>query len=76
MAFKLHQFFCGAGHVYTTLRGSNRRNVTLDGQRFDPEDQQARLYPTFFCRQCGQEYHPVVIASEGGRRCRFRAVAR
>jgi hypothetical protein len=40
--------------------------VTLDGQRFDPEDQGARLYATFFCRNCGQEYHPVVIAVEDG----------
>jgi superfamily II DNA/RNA helicase len=69
LAFKLHRFISGAGHVYATLRGSGQRRVTLDGQRFDPEDQAARLYATFFCRNCGQEYHPVVLAVEGGVQC-------
>lgn len=50
LAFKLHRFICGAGHVYATLRGAGRRRVTLDGQRFDPEEPEARLYATFFCR--------------------------
>jgi hypothetical protein len=49
LAFKLHRFISGAGHVYATLRGSGQRHITLDGQRFDPEDQEARLYSTFFC---------------------------
>ena len=66
LPFKLHRFISGAGHVYATLRGSGQRRVTLDGQRFDPEDQTARLYATFFCRNCGQEYHPVVLAVEDG----------
>ena len=66
MAFKLHQFISGAGHVYASLRSAPRRKVTLDGQRFDPDDPEARLYPTFFCRSCGQEHHPVVLVEEGG----------
>jgi hypothetical protein len=59
LAFKLHQFLSGAGHVYATLRRIPSRRVTLDGQRFDPDDPDARLYATFFCRNCGQEHHPV-----------------
>jgi DEAD/DEAH box helicase len=66
MAFKLHRFISGAGHVYATLRGSLQRRVTLDGQRFDPEDKDARLYQTFFCRRCGQEHHPVALAVKDG----------
>lgn len=66
LAFKLHRFISGAGHVYATLRGSGQRRVTLDGQRFDPEDREARLYATLFCRNCGQEHHPVVLAIEDG----------
>jgi Lhr-like helicase len=66
LAFKLHRFISGAGHVYTTLRGPGQRGVTLDGQRFDPQDPDARLYATFFCRNCGQEHHPVVLFEEGG----------
>ena len=68
MAFKLHQFISGAGHVYTTLRSPPHRTVTLDGQRFDPDNPQARLYATFFCRNCGQDHHPVVLVEEGGVR--------
>ena len=44
LAFKLHRFISGAGHVYATLRSAPQRRVTLDGQRFDPDDQEARLY--------------------------------
>lgn len=68
MAFKLHRFISGPGHVYSTLREPGQRRITLDGQRFDPEDPDARLYQTFFCRNCGQEYHPVVLRSDNGAR--------
>jgi Lhr-like helicase len=68
MAFKLHRFLSGAGHVYATVRGTPGRRVTLDGQRFDPDDSEARLYATFFCRNCGQELHPVILAEKGGMR--------
>lgn len=68
MAFKLHRFIAGAGSIYTSLRPPGQRRVTLDGQRFDPRDPTARLYPTFFCRSCGQEYHPVTLTEEDGAR--------
>jgi hypothetical protein len=64
LAFKLHRFLSGAGHLYSTLRDPGRRRVTLEGQLFDPDDPEARLYPTFFCRQCGQEHLPVTLASD------------
>jgi Lhr-like helicase len=66
LAFKLHRFISGAGRLYATLRRPDLRRITLDGQRFDPDDQEARLYATFFCRNCGQEHHPVVLAAEDG----------
>ena len=70
MAFKLHRFLSGAGRVHATLRATPQRRVTLDGQLFDPDDpdQKARFYETFFCRNCGQEHHPVVIVEEAGMR--------
>ena len=68
LAFKLHRFFSGAGRLYSTLREPGGRRVTLDGQLFDPEDPDARLYPTFFCRHCGQEHLPVVLVDEDGAR--------
>ena len=43
LAFKLHRFISGAGHVYATLRGAGLRRVTLDGQRIDPEDLPTRI---------------------------------
>ena len=67
MAFKLHQFISGAGHVYATLKNKGERKITLDGQRFDPEDEDSRLYPSFFCRSCGQEYHPVTLTNENSK---------
>jgi superfamily II DNA/RNA helicase len=60
-AFKLHQFISGPGKVLTTLEARGKRHVTLDAQRFAPGRQQEHvlLYPTHFCRDCGQEYLPV-----------------
>lgn len=69
LAFKLHQFISGAGFVHTTLHDPSKRHVTVEGQRFDPRDPDARLYPTFFCRSCGQEHHPVSIATTEAGRC-------
>lgn len=65
MAFKLHRFVAGAGEVYSTLR-KRPRTITLDGQLFDPDDRDARLYATYFCRECGQEYHPVKFQDVDG----------
>ena len=61
MAFKLHRFIAGAGEVLTTLREQPRR-VLFEGQKTDPNDPEARLYPTRFCRACGQEYHVVTLS--------------
>lgn len=60
-AFKLHQFISGAGKALCTLEEQGTRIVTLDAQRFAPgrQAEQVFLYPTHFCRDCGQEYHPV-----------------
>lgn len=66
LAFKLHQFISGAGDVHATLHPGAGRLVTMDGQVFDPRAPEARLYPTFFCRSCGQEHHPVLRVAEGG----------
>ena len=66
LAFKLHRFISGAGHAYATVRPEGQRRVSLDGQRFDPDDPEARLYPTYFCRNCGQEYHSVTSTAAGG----------
>jgi superfamily II DNA/RNA helicase len=60
-AFKLHQFISGPGKVLSTLEPAGVRHITLDAQRFAPgrQDEGVRLYPVHFCRECGQEYHPV-----------------
>ena len=65
-AFKLHQFVSGAGVAYATLDTPGERRVSLDGQQYLPGDDTRRLYPTAFCRDCGQEYHPVRLRLEGG----------
>lgn len=60
-AFKIHQFISGPGKVLCTLEPDHTRQITLDAQRFAPgrKNEQVQLYSTHFCRECGQEYHPV-----------------
>lgn len=60
-AFKLHQFISGPGKVLTTLEAEGRRHVTLDAQRYAPgrREEDIMLFAAHFCRECGQEYHPV-----------------
>ena len=66
-AFKLHQFLSGAGVAYATLDEPGERRVVLDGQQFLPGDETRRLYGTYFCRDCGQEFHPVRLRLEADR---------
>lgn len=60
-AFKLHQFISGPGKVLATLEPVGQRHITRDAQRFAPgrQTEGTQLYPVHFCRDCGQEYHPV-----------------
>jgi len=67
-AFKLHQFLSGAGVAFATLDSPGERRVVLDGQQFLPGDESRRLYGTYFCRDCGQEYHSVRLRVESDRR--------
>jgi superfamily II DNA/RNA helicase len=65
-AFKLHQFISGPGKVLCTLEPDAKRQITLDAQRFAPGRQKdaVLLFGTHFCRECGQEYHPVWHSTE------------
>ena len=69
-AFKLHQFISGPGKVHTTLEPPDKRHITLDAQRFAPGRQAdaVLLYSAHFCRDCGQEYHPVWRTKQGSVR--------
>ena len=64
-AFRLHQFLSGAGNAYSTLAPERQRTIDLSGQQFLPGDRHQRFYSLHFCRQCGQEYHPVWYDQEG-----------
>jgi superfamily II DNA/RNA helicase len=70
-AFKLHQFISGAGHAFATLEPAGVRTITVEGQKFLPGEPDKRLYPVHFCRDCGQEYHPVRYVLEEGERSFF-----
>lgn len=75
LAFKLHRFISGAGRAYATLEPVGIRRVTLDGQLFLPDDPEKRLYPLFFCRECGQEHHSVSVVNDlVGQRVVARAI--
>lgn len=65
LAFKLHRFISGAGDLFTTLTAHPRR-ILLEGQLEDPDTPGNRLYPTRFCRSCGQEYHVVTKIDDSG----------
>tara|TARA_R110001583_G_scaffold194614_1_gene365959 strand:- start:15119 stop:20431 length:5313 start_codon:yes stop_codon:yes gene_type:complete len=69
-AFKLHQFISGPGKVLATLEPQGNRHITLDAQRFAPQRQNeaVQLYPVHFCRDCGQEYHPIWASGHGQQR--------
>lgn len=68
LAFKLHRFISGAGEIFTTLRAP-KREVLFEGQLEDPKNPGERLYPTRFCRVCGQEVHVVArVTDEQGDR--------
>lgn len=62
-AFRLHQFLAGGGAVHSTIEPTEKRHVTLRGQRFAPSatNEKRLLYPLHFCRECGQEYYAVQI---------------
>jgi superfamily II DNA/RNA helicase len=64
-AFRLHQFVSGAWNVYTTLEAKGARFITLDGQQFKPGDRGRNLFNLCFCRECGQDYHPVWAVMAG-----------
>ena len=55
---RLHRFISGAGRLFATIEAVNQRGVTFDAQKYMPgRDLKARLYPTYFCRNCGHEVH-------------------
>lgn len=66
LAFKLHRFISGAGEIFTTLT-NKPRTVLFEGQLEDPNAPGNRLYPTRFCRNCGQEYHVVTKNDDDGQ---------
>src|SRR5690606_2965227 len=63
-AFKLPQLISGAGVASATLEPPPARRVVLEGQKYHPDDETRLLYATYFCRKCGQEYHPVRYRSD------------
>ena len=60
-AVRLHQFISKGDSVYATIEDSEKRHLTLNGQRFaEAKDGTDRLLaPLVFCRVCGQEYYQV-----------------
>ncbi len=74
LAFKLHRFISGAGEIFVTLTDAPRR-ILFEGQLEDPDAPGHRLYPTRFCRTCGQEVHVVTRVEEpGGNRFASRSI--
>lgn len=55
LAFKLHRFISGAGNLHTTIESKKDRRVLVEEQIWHPQPPKSRLFPTYFCRECGQE---------------------
>lgn len=63
---RVHRFISGAGKLFATLERPGKRETTFDGQVFLPtREEHVRVYPTYFCRNCGQEHHPVYRNGSG-----------
>jgi len=58
-AFRIHQFVSRGDTVYASPEPEPVRHITLQGQRFVPDDRTRVLLPLVFCRECGQEYYSV-----------------
>lgn len=58
-AFRLHQFISRGDTVYASLQPESSRYITVHGQQFVPDNEDALLFPMVFCRECGQEYYIV-----------------
>ncbi|HLC17061.1 MAG TPA: helicase-related protein, partial [Thermodesulfovibrionia bacterium] len=60
-ALRIHQFISQGDSVYATFEQSDKRRLTLSGQRWteSEEGQDRLLAPLVFCRICGQEYYQV-----------------
>jgi superfamily II DNA/RNA helicase/very-short-patch-repair endonuclease len=65
-AFRLHQFISGANNIFSTLEPEGQRQFDLNGQQFLPGNRSKRFFSLHFCRQCGQEYHPVRYEDQDG----------
>jgi len=58
-AFRLHQFVSRGDTVYASPEQELKRYITIQGQKYVPDDRNRILLPLVFCRECGQEYYSV-----------------
>jgi len=69
-AFRLHQFFSRGDTVYSSIETESERYITINGQRYVPNDRDRILLPLVFCRECGQDYycvHTTIDPDTGGK---------
>lgn len=59
-AFRLHQFLSKGNSVYVTLEYEDERAIQGMYQVHAPGQSDKPLYAVAFCRECGQEYLPVM----------------
>jgi ATP-dependent helicase YprA (DUF1998 family) len=62
-AFRLHQLFTRGETVFATVEPEDTRFITTQEQAAAPDDRSKILLPLAFCRECGQEYYTVRIAT-------------
>lgn len=70
-AFRLHQFISRGDTVWTTAELPKTRHLALRKQVSVPGEENRRLFPLAFCRECGQEYYRVDRVRDDGGTERF-----
>lgn len=71
-AFRLHQFLSKGSSIFTTVEPPKHREIASDYATVIGGQDEKRLYPLAFCRECGQEYLMAVLKNDGAERFEAR----
>jgi superfamily II DNA/RNA helicase len=64
-AYRIHQFLSRGGTPYVSLEAPDQRFIAMEDLTWAPyDDRTHRLFGTVFCRECGHDYHPVLIRGD------------
>ncbi|HAA13339.1 MAG TPA: DEAD/DEAH box helicase, partial [Cytophagales bacterium] len=56
LGVRLHQFISQTSNVYITLEPANQRQISLEKERLEQQEDEVPMYPVFFSRLSGYEF--------------------